>query len=492
MATTTVTPPASAPAAAPSTPAPSTPSTPATPATPAAPVTTPQEPTGDSGIDRIREGWQKAKETVAVEEVPEEPAVEEPPAVETPAAEEPVTEEPATEEPVAQPAAAEELPELDDGTTLAPQDFAKALKGNAEAEKFFNDNPDLKGQVFQALRLVNETREIRQLIPDVETAKEVTQAAATWQSYDTKFLGATTPEGEEAFLNTWVREALIVDDQGNPKVDAQGKYTFHPALDRIFGRIYNNKLDVLLEHADKTGDERLKTAVEIIREVTAPPSPGLDEVPDHLKPYADSVKQREQAVTEKEQAATRAEAERVRVAHDQSIDRAESKAADSVQRQLEPLFKKAGLSKFESDSALRKIGEAVDAELDKNGFYQAKLQSLLNQPPGEDREKAHLKLMLQFTQPIMGRIASQVTREAKSGTLDRQTDRQSQRETQVNNSRSEPRGTKITAPSTQPQSPAEVRAKIVADYKAAHNGDEPESQYVLAEAMKYERARGQR
>jgi hypothetical protein len=491
-----------APAAVPSTPAVSTP----TPAAPATPTPAPAlEPTGDSGLDRIRAGWQKAKETVAEGEEPagDEPAAE--PAAEPPAVEEPATEEPAAapaEEPEAPAAteAVEEVAELDDGSTLDPRQFFKDIKGT-EAEKWLNDHPEVKGQIGQALRVVNEARDIMALVPDVETARTVTSAAASWQGIDNKFLSGTTKEGAKGFLDTWAREALMVDANGKPTLDAQGQYQFHPALMNILDTVYSNKLDLLAERAEKTGDERLKTALEIIREVSSPPSPGLDEVPEEMKPYADKLKADRAALDAEKAEGARKQSESARVANEQSIERSETTASQSLQRQLEPLFAKSGLSKFEQNAALAQIGEAIDAELgtlNEDGswqpggdkFFQSTYDHIVSQPPSEAREKALTAHYLKYANPRLGRIAAKVTREAKAGTLDRQTVRTTQVAAQQRTSQTEPRGASITTPSAgQPQTPKAIRAQIIEQYKAAHGGSEPEATYVLAEVLKRERSK---
>src|SRR5207302_7634210 len=173
MASTTITPPASAPAApqAPATPAPVTPTP--TPAPVTSPVTTPAAP--QTLEERLSTGWDKAKASVPLEEAeeltPEIPELAETPEITAaPATEETTTVVPG-EETTGETAETPELPEkadvekvpavpefvLDDSEAGDPQLLAKELKADPGAQKFFDDRPELKNQVFAALRRDAET-----------------------------------------------------------------------------------------------------------------------------------------------------------------------------------------------------------------------------------------------------------------------------------------------------------------------------------------------
>lgn len=518
MATSTVTPPASAPAAAPSTPSPasapssSTPSTPA-PATPVS--TTVETPSAEpkSMADKLAEGWTAAKAAVEADQTAEEVPVVEPAAV-VPATEEeitatPVVEPEKTEEEKTAAAATEEVPELDDGQSLAPQDFFKELNSDPAAKKFFDDHPEIKNKVGAALRRDSENREIRQYVPTVEAAREISGAAATFQQVDNLFLKATTAEGADAFVTTWAKQALITGPDGKPLMDEHGKYQVHPALPYVLDRIAGNKLgmwaqsvaetgklpaqlaplvDAIKSFAVTKGDERLQAVAEILKEaMSTPSSSALGEVPDELKPFASSLKAEREALDNEKATAARQQQERQDALHQQSIERAETKAIDAIRAQLKPSFDRAGLTDFEADAARREIGDLIDQKLGDDSLYQHIYDSILIEPPSESREKKLTKHMLTYTQEKLGPIVADVLRKAKAGTLKRQTDRQDKVDTQKKASSSDPRGTSITAPSTQPLT---TNAAIIAEYKAANNGEAPTQEYVLGEALK--RVRTQR
>jgi hypothetical protein len=189
MATGIVTPPV---AAAPSAPAPA--AAPSTPVSTPAPAPTPAPNTIDSPVGssdnleaKLGADWKAAKAAVSLDQ-PDEPAAEPaaaaPEAVKEPAA--PATEPEATAETdkkpeaVAEPAAPTDEFKLaldDDGEAASPEALFKELKADPAAQKFFEDRPDLKNKVMAALRRDTENREIRKIVPDVETAKEMSSAA---------------------------------------------------------------------------------------------------------------------------------------------------------------------------------------------------------------------------------------------------------------------------------------------------------------------------
>jgi hypothetical protein len=477
MSTSTVAPPAAAPAAA----APSTPAPVSTPAPAAPATTTPSTPSQPLSMgDRLAQGWQKAKDSVPLTD-DAAPAAATPVAEAAPPVEEPAADPAAgtaDDAPAAEGAAAEPVADPDGFTIddedategMAPADFAKELTSDPAAKAFFDSKPELKNKVFAALRRDAENKELRALIPDVATAKQVRQAATTFQSIDNKFLQATTKEGAQSFLDTWVREAMYVDDKGQPIME-NGQYKLHPSLPFILDHIFQNKWSTLSEKFSKSTDERLQTAWQIVNEAISPSSSAPTEVPDDLKPLADSLKRQRQESRERE--------------HHQSIDRTVEAAATTVRNQLQPKFAASGLSEFEQQGALREIGSRVDAELEKDGLYNSIYDSILQDDPSPQREKALKAHMLKFTQPIIGRITAQVIREAKGGTLNRQADKAAKVANQTRDSKTEPQGTSITTntPASQ-MSPAQLREDIISKYKAANGGAEPEREYVMKEAAR--------
>jgi hypothetical protein len=497
MASTVVAPPASAPvAAAPSAPASATPVSTPTPSP--APVETPTPaPTGplDGGEislgDRLAQAWAKVKAEPIEGEVstPETPApAAAPPAPETVPPAAPAEGEVKTAAEVEKPAAA--APELtfapedfEDG--LAPADFAKAISTDPAVTKFFDGNPAVKGQVFAALRRDAENRELRQIIPDMDTAKTVVGAAGTYQRFDNAFLSATTPESAQGFLNHWMKEAQIVGEDGKP-VLKDGVPQFHPALGAILRKVRDDGLswlqkdveatgklpaeltpflDALQKHATQSGNERLQAAVSALREEagSAPSSPS-DTLPDELKPYADKLKADRAALDKEKTDAARQREESAKVVNQQSIDRAETTAVDALFSQLRPKFTEAGLSKAEMEWTWKLFSDKLDAALIADPLYEPLYQSILLEEPGDARETKLRKHILKYAAPKAPRLLTGVLRDVKSGAVTRQTDKETKVEDQRRTSATDPRGTSIAPSSPTTQTPLQMRTEIVEAY----------------------------
>lgn len=454
--------------------------------------------------ERLSQGWERAKAAVA-EQLEEEPAA---PAPEPVAPAEPAPGEPAAEpgaEPEAKPAepaapAEEEFKfNLEDtGEPGTPAGFAEAIKTSPEVQKFFDEHPDLKGQVFGALRRDAENREIRAYIPDLETAKTVSGYAQTFQRLDGAFLKAEDPKNVTGFLNEWVKEALIVGDDGKPVVGPDGKYKMHPALTNIFDHIFSNKLSVLKERAKTSGDERLQTALDILTEATSPSSAAPGEVPDELKPFADSLKAKEKDLNERNEALTRQQRESAETARTQAVERLEDKLGKAITGQLETLFNQAQLSELEQEAAFTKVREGIYEKLgtiDATGnwtkgshpsawLFQQEYDRLASLLPNPDAEKQLSKLILSYTNEVIGPLASGVTRKAKEGTLTRQTAKQTKVAGQQATSKTEPKGASIAPARAQAQTPKQLREQVIKEYKDAHGGEEPDLNYIHAEMFK--------
>lgn len=513
--------PAAVPSSAPSsTPTPS----PAPAATPTPAAVETAKPEGI--LAKITDAWSKmpAAEEPAAEPVTEEPASE-PVAAEPaePAAEvtEPEAAKPA--EPVAEAVPELVLDELDGG----PAAFMAEVGKDPAAKAFFDAHPEWKNTVNAALRRSGDAKKIAEVGIFPANAPTIAKAAATFQSIDNHFLsganedGTANPEGIQEFLNSWVREAMFTDDKGAPIME-DGKYKLHPALTHTLNHIYSNnlasKLDVfeksgklspelagattkvlsyLLQKATATGDERQQAGLEIAREVLASlSSPAQGEVPDELKPLADSLKADRAALDTEKQTAARQQQEQRTAQAQSSLDASDSKAADNFLAQVKPSFTKAGLTEFESNAAIARIGTLIDAKLDANEVYKAERGSLIRQlkaNPGNEKLQQELtKLTIMHGQEYLAPITAEVIRLAKGGALTRQAARDAKVTTQKTESAADPRGTTHTPSAPQTQAPKDLRAQVIKEYMDSHGGDRPDTAYIVTETWKRTQAAQQK
>lgn len=512
--------------AAPSSPAPA--SAPAAPATPA-PVSTPSapaapdtsKPTGNAVLDKITKSWSELPavgedEPTAVSD--DAPPADAPPVDPVEAVED--ADKPPTDPEAAAPADPA-VPELilDVPEVFGPKEFNEFIAGNEALKQALDTNPAQKNAIYAALRRNEENKAIAAHGIFPTNAATIAKAAATFQGIDNKFLsgakddGSANPEGIQSFLNSWVQEAMFTDDKGAPVME-NGKYKLHPALTHTLNHIYSNQLAVNLSSLEKTGkltpelaegfgkvltyfeqqakasgDDRHEAGLAIAREVfNSLSSPASGELPDQLKPLADSLKADRAALDNEKQTAERQRQESRQAAFTQSIDASDKKASDNFMAQLKPQFTKAGLTEFEANAAQAEIGRLMDEKLSANGLYQSLRDSLemqLRSDPGNENLHTELtKLSLMYGQEYLGPIAAQVIRTAKGGALNRQSARETKVDAQKVASAADPKGVSIVPSAPQQMSPKDLGAQIVKEYMDSHNGDRPSTEYIIAERMK--------
>lgn len=509
-----------APAPAAAAPSPAPVSSPA----PAAAQPAPQDPGRELSIEeKIHVGWEKAKAAVPVTEEAPDAAVEAgAPAQAEPAV--PVEGEPTageqTPEQIAAAAKAaeeeaagtvEDTEPIDIGESLAPKDFADKIKGT-EAEKFFNANPDVRDLVYGALRRDTDNREIRSIVPDAATARSAVASATRWNKFDSGFLDATTPDGAQSFLSGLIHMAIEYDDKGEPILDAGGGYKFHPALPTILNTVGDKRVSVLRESIQKsakiegqardlfldglkaletqagalTGDDadRLHAALDIIRGVV-PAAPQPQDEPQDIKDTRAALKAKEDALTRQGSEQREAEIQ-------QAIDRAGRAAFARIDGQLKPLFSKSGLQGTVLEKARAEVGARLDAELEKNGYYQTLYDGIEHRLKAETdsakREAIEKELMaheLLYSQPIIGPIAAKVIKEFTNPALKTQSDKETKVAGQVHASRTDARGGAVTTSPGKVMTPAALREQITTEYRAKHGADAelPEG-YLIREMQK--------
>jgi hypothetical protein len=490
---------------APAAPAPSPSPAPAAPASPAPAPAAPVSPApapASTDLPSISDAWKSAVDSVPLgggEPEPEPAPAAEPPAEEPPA--EPVAEpEPGAEEPPAELAPDADL-KLDlalEDTDFGPKELGDFLKKDVAVEKFFNDHPEVKSRVFAMARRDSETRAIREIVPTVALAQEMQRGHSLYTAVDNHFVNATTPEGFKGFMDHWVSEALIYDDQGQP-VKENGQYKLHPALPYILDKLHAQRNDVLnaqmsesgklpsaladstlkvIDFLSKSADERVQEAAQILKEAISPSSSAQGELPDELKPFSESLKAKEKELNDRAAAEDRTRQASEQTARTEALTRADQTAAQVCVGQVKPLLKNAGLSEFEQKSALNLIGDRVDQKLKTITAYQIARDRLENGSIDAAREKEISKLTLTFTQEILGPIVRDVLRTATQGKLDRQSATDTRVADQQRASRTDARGASVSGSPQPPVSVAQIEDGLVKEYMDGHNGERPDRRWI--------------
>jgi hypothetical protein len=407
------------------------------------------------------------------------------------------------EQPVAEAApeaGAEPVPELVlEDTAFGPKELGDFLKKDAGVEKFFNQNPEVKNRIFAMARRDAETRGIRQIAPTLELAKEMQRGHALYSEIDDNFLKADTPEGFKGFMDMWLEQAVITDDSGKPVLDGDGKYKVHPALTSIIENIHSNRNDVLanqmaqsgkiprdladstlkvIDFLSKSADEGIQEAAKLVKEVLAPSSSASGQLPDELKPYSESLQAKEKELNDRIAAQDRTQRDSEKAAHKEALRRADFKAAEVCLAQVNPLLKAAGLTEYEQKAAKAQIGDLVDQKLRDITGYQIARNRLEAGKVDAAREKEISKIVVTYTQEILGDIVRDVIRGATAGKLDRQTATDNRIAEQQRTSRTDPRGTSVNGGPSAPMSAAQLEDAVIKEYKDAHNGESPDRRYI--------------
>ena len=289
-------------------PAPAAP-TPAVPAPSAAPAPAPSfvgEAAPVSNVDPgkfpIREDYAAAllNEKLSALAPAEEPA----PVV----TEETVVEEPVAEETAVAAAPEEENFELEVEAVVTPEVLSQMVTDNPEFGKLLEGDSRLKGQLYKTAREAAELKPYREIFPDLDSARTAHDHSSTWIDVRETFLGSTTRQGTLASLSKIAELSYERDADGNVAMQ-NGK----PVIGEDFFGFVDNVVGLDLEHrahdvstrlqannyrteAERARDQRVKDALDVLREESAATSPALEAQPDALRRKADELDQRERAL----------------------------------------------------------------------------------------------------------------------------------------------------------------------------------------------------
>lgn len=284
---------------APSTPAPAAPTAvPAAggvppPAAPSGPQPPKRPNAGDFGnaIDHYQaevtwkqeiEAFKEANPGVAI---PDELAA---PPADAPAAEAPPETKPADGE--AKPADAETLPAVDedpvliqDEAAITPQALNELLKGDKAITAAIEANPVVHGAILKLAREHAELSQFKGIFPNKESAEFAKKEANSKVALRTQFQMAETPEQMAGAFDSFMSEFAVIGPDGKQVIDAQGQPVYGDDLyafgEHVVSRYTDSTLAEVEERlktgqyasdAEKTRDEDLKIALQIINEDLRP------------------------------------------------------------------------------------------------------------------------------------------------------------------------------------------------------------------------------
>lgn len=417
---------------------------------------------------------------------PEEQTAEVPTeaAPETPTEEAPATEEAAAEKPGEEAKPEEEEPALDLDEPIAPSALEQKINSNPELKALLDKDPSLRGEMFKAARLGQETFQYKEVFPTVESAKIAAVDASERRQFE-----AAWNAGPKGFIDSLVDFNTIKDANGNPVKDANGHIQVDPSLTNVLDFIGNNEFEYRFNNwlkeeraqAEREGNDEAIAALDILTaRKNSPNRAGASEdVPEHIKT-------REAALKAKEDASARQDAERLQVAKGQAFDAVIAKADISVNKLIDPIIDKSALSDFAKKQAKQVIHDKLEASMQADREYQSRKLAYDNAKHAlsEKEQGEYSALVTTTAQNKLGRIIREVMEEAGKPAITAQAAKQQKVAAQQKRSQQELRG--AATPATQkPLEGAELVKHLEAQWDKSHPGVPMDDYQLLLATNEY-------
>jgi hypothetical protein len=444
---------APAPGVAP-TPAPAVSPAPATPAPSFGGSGSVPASTVDPGKFPIREDYAAAllKEKLAALPPSEEPSapVDEPVTVvepPSPAIEVPVDESVAA----AKDPPAEEDFQLELEAVVTPEVLSQMVTDNPEFGKLLEADSRLKGQLYKTAREAAELKPYREIFPDLDSAKAAHDHSSTWMDVRETFLGSTTREGTMASLSKIAELSYERDADGNVVMQS-GK----PVIGEDFFGFVDNVVGLDLEHRaqdvsarlkansyrneeERNRDQRVKDALDTLREESAATSPAIEAQPDALRRKADELDRRERALN------LRQHGEKVeeRRSFENGLQaEAQTRIHDGIGKIIANVEKQGGVvSPYLKNILPKAIGAKLIRKIQANPALQDQMHSLQRLPIGDASRQRRLAAIDRAVQQYLPDVAREELREAGVQIANASAARRAKVDAQIDSTRkTEPKG----------------------------------------------------
>ena len=381
----------------------------------AAPVASPvAAPAATSTVDPgkfpIREDYAAALLTEKLGAIasPEEPAAE------------PVVEAVDSVE-VAAPAEEEDF-SLELEAIVTPEVLSQMVTDNPDFGKLLEADARLKGQLYKTAREAAELKPYREIFPDIDSAKTALDHSSTWVDVRETFLGSTTREGTMASLNKIAELSYERDGDGNV-VMQNGK----PVIGDDFFGFVDNVVSLDLEHRaqdissrlkanrygseeERTRDQRVKDALEVLREESAATSPALEAQPDALRRKADELDRRERALNIRQYGE---KVEERRQFEGGLQTEAQTRIHDGISKIIANVEKQGGVvSPYLKNILPKAIGAKLIRKIQANPALQDQMHSLQRLPIGDASRQRRLAAIDRAVQQYLPEVAREELREA--------------------------------------------------------------------------------
>jgi hypothetical protein len=364
-----------------------------------------------------------------------------------------------------------EAPEAPDATAVTPpedapveEDFQLELEAVVTPEvlsQMVNDNPEfgklleadsrLKGQLYKTAREAAELKPYREIFPDLDSAKVAHDHSSTWIDVRETFLGSTTREGTMASLSKIAELSYERDADGNV-VMQNGK----PVIGEDFFGFVDNVVGLDLEHRaqdvtarlkansyrseeERNRDQRVKDALDTLREESAATSPAIEAQPEALRRKADELDRRERALN------LRQHGEKVeeRRSFESGLQtEAQTRIHDGISRIIANVEKQGGVvSPYLKNILPKAIGAKLIRKIQANPALQDQMHSLQRLPIGDASRQRRLAAIDRAVQQYLPDVAREELREAGVQIANASAARRAKVDAQIDSTRrTEPKG----------------------------------------------------
>jgi len=203
---------------------------------------------------------------------------------------------------------AEEDFQLEVEAVVTPEVLSQMVIDNPAFGKLLDADSRLKGQLYKTAREAAELKPYREIFPDLDSARAALDHSSTWIDVRETFLGSTTREGTMASLSKIAELSYERDADGNVAMQ-NGK----PVIGEDLFGLVDNVVSLDLEHRaqdvtsrlransyrseeERNRDQRVKDALDVLREESAATSPAIEAQPEALRRKADELDRRERAL----------------------------------------------------------------------------------------------------------------------------------------------------------------------------------------------------
>lgn len=387
---------------------------------------------------------------------------------------------------------------------IAAKDLRDKIDASPALKQAFAENPELRNQVFANARMAARVDDYEQIFLSPAEAKVAAEAHGSYAMLG-GLLGAVNPaqpESVQAFTRGMIEQTylrnedgeVLKNDKGEPRSSgAVGRY-----LKSMFALRLGNEMDGLqgqLVEAQRAGDddriEEISRDMEHAQWVAARlglrPTAGADEdsLPEEVKRERAAIAEREKALDARETAARQKQESDFY----EGVEVGTQKVFDV---ELERFLKTAtGIDDHNRGITIRNIKVALEEAINKNSVYGSRYAEIeraanVNGFTPKLQQKL-ISLNLETMRSILAKpngVAQKALTAAGASLLGKQSEADEAQAARESASRGDTRTALGTSRPGGAQTTMQIREDIVASYKAAHQGDQPDEAYIIGEQLK--------